>query len=497
MTSSPQDKSTLSQKRVGLYLHGKVQDAQSAETFDTLNPATGEVITQVQMANAEDVNRAVESAQEGFKVWSQTDGAERGRILAKTARILRSRNKEIAELEVKDTGKPIAEAIAVDVFSGADAIEYFSGLANKIHGSHFDLPPNAFAYTRREPLGVCAGIGAWNYPVQIACWKSAPALACGNSMIFKPSELTPLTAMELARAFSDAGLPPGVFNVVQGDERTGQCLSRHPHIAKVSLTGEVATGKKVMADAAATLKHVTMELGGKSPLVIFADADLDNAVSAALLANFYTQGEICSNGTRVFVEESIREVFLEKLLPRVEAMKIGDPTDPETDVGALISAEHFDRVQNYIQLGEDAGAKLLIGGRRPKGQGLAGGNFITPAIFSQCSDDMRIVREEIFGPVMCVLSFSDEEDVIRRANDTPYGLAAGVFTQDIKRAHRVVAQLQAGTCWINNYNITPIEMPFGGMKESGLGRENSFTTIEHYTQLKTVYVELGDVDSPY
>ena len=248
-----------------------------------------------------------------------------GRILNEAAKILRSRNREIATLEVQDTGKPIAEALSVDVLSGADAIEYFAGMASKIHGSHFDLPPNAFAYTRREPLGVCAGIGAWNYPIQIACWKSAPALACGNAMVFKPSELTPLTAMELARAYTDAGVPPGVFNVVHGDGRTGQALSRHPGIAKISLTGEVETGKRVMADASATLKHVTMELGGKSPLIVFADADLDNAVSGAMMANFYTQGEVCSNGTRVFVEESIREAFLEKLIPRVQAMKVGDP----------------------------------------------------------------------------------------------------------------------------------------------------------------------------
>jgi betaine-aldehyde dehydrogenase len=487
----------MTASKTGLYTDGQEVNASSGETFETLNPATGEVISLVQMANVQDVDKAVASAQSGFEQWSQMGGAQRGRILGEAARILRSRNDTIAALEVQDTGKPIAEALTVDIVSGADAIEYFAGLASKVHGSHFDLPPSAFAYTRREPLGVCAGIGAWNYPIQIACWKSAPALACGNSMIFKPSELTPLTVMELARAYTDAGLPPGVFNVVQGDGRVGQALSRHEGIAKISLTGEVGTGKKVMADAAGTLKQVTMELGGKSPLIIFADADLDNAVSAALLANFYTQGEVCSNGTRVFVEESIREAFLEKLLPRVQAMKVGDPTEPDTDMGALISAAHLDKVLNYIEQGKGAGAKLLIGGEKLQDPSLQNGNFITPAVFDACHDEMSIVQEEIFGPVMCVLGFQGEAEVIRRANDTRFGLAAGIFTTNLQKAHRVVAQIQAGTCWINNYNLAPIEIPFGGMKESGIGRENSFTTIEHYTQLKTVYVELGDVESPY
>ncbi len=482
---------------VGLYIDGQEIRATSGETFETLNPATGEVICQIDMANEADVDKAVASAQAGFKVWSQMAGAERGRILGEAARILRSRNETIAALEVKDTGKPIAEALSVDILSGADAIDYFAGLADKIHGSHFDLPPSAFAYTRREPLGVCAGIGAWNYPIQIGCWKSAPALACGNSMIFKPSEMTPLTAMELARAYMDAGVPPGVFNIVQGDGRVGQALSRHEGIAKVSLTGEVGTGKKVMADAAGTLKQVTMELGGKSPLIIFADADLDNAVSAALLANFYTQGEVCSNGTRVFVEASVKDAFLEKLLPRVKAMKVGDPSSPQTDVGALISAAHLEKVLGYIDAGKAAGAKLLIGGKKPSDKNLQKGNFITPAVFDACQDDMSIVKEEIFGPVMCVLDFKEEDEVIRRANDTRYGLAAGIFTTNLQKAHRVVAQIQAGTCWINNYNLAPMEIPFGGMKESGIGRENSFTTLQHYTQLKTVYVELGDVESPY
>ena len=479
-----------------LYIDGGYVDARSGETFETINPATGEVICAVQVAGAADVDRAVEAAQKGFREWSAMTGAQRGRILMNAVRLLRERNREIAELEVMDTGKPIQEAIAVDVQSGADAIEYYAGIAASIHGDHYDLG-TAFAYTRREPLGVCAGIGAWNYPVQIACWKSGPALACGNAMVFKPAELTPLTALKLAEIYTEAGIPAGVFNVVQGAAPTGQAMTRHPGIAKVSLTGEVSTGKRVMADAAATLKYVTLELGGKSPLIVFADADLDNAVSAAMMANFYTQGEICSNGTRVYVEKAVHDAFIEKLAARVARMRIGDPTDPETHVGALISREHMEKVLGYIDAGKREGATLVCGGGRPADPALAKGFFVEPTVFDACTDDMRIVREEIFGPVMSVLTFTDEEEVIARANDTEYGLAAGVFTCDLQRGHRVIARLEAGTCWINNYNITPIEMPFGGYKQSGIGRENSLATIEHYTQLKSVYVEMGDVVAPY
>ncbi|MGO8858323.1 MAG: betaine-aldehyde dehydrogenase [Steroidobacteraceae bacterium] len=467
------------------------------ERFASFNPATGEVLGYVTVAGAAEVNAAVRAAQRGQVRWAAMTGAERARILRRTAEILRSRNRELAELESRDTGKPIQETLVVDVMSGADCLEYFAALAQSLSGEHIDLGTQAFGYTRREPLGIVAGIGAWNYPLQIACWKAAPALACGNAMIFKPAELTPFTAVKLKEIFLEAGLPPGVFHVVQGFADTGRLLTRHPDIRKVSLTGEVGTGKAVMADAANTLKNVTLELGGKSPLIVFEDAKLDNAVSGALLANFYSSGQVCSNATRVFAHSSIKAAFLERLVKRVSAMRVGDPMDPATQVGALVSEQHMQKVLSYIDRGRAEGARLLIGGNRVTAGGLDKGYFVAPAVFDNCRDDMGIVREEIFGPVMSVLTFDHEREVIERANATEFGLAAGVFTNDLTRGHRVIAQLQAGTCWINHYNVTPIELPFGGVKMSGLGRENGRAAIEHYTQLKSVYVAMSDIDAPY
>jgi betaine-aldehyde dehydrogenase len=316
-------------------------------------------------------------------------------------------------------------------------------------------------------------------------------------MIFKPAELTPFTAVKLEEIFLEAGVPPGVFQVVQGFADTGRLLTRHPDIRKVSLTGEVGTGKAVMSDAAQTLKHVTLELGGKSPLIIFDDAKLDNAVSGALLANFYSSGQVCSNGTRVFVHRSVKAAFLERLVKRVNAMRIGDPLDPATQVGPMVSEQHMHKVLSYLERGRAEGARVLTGGARVTTGTLGKGYFVAPTVFDNCRDDMAIVREEIFGPVMSVLEFEDEQEVVERANATEFGLAAGVFTNDLTRAHRVIARLQAGTCWINQYNVTPIELPFGGVKLSGLGRENGRAAIEHYTQLKSVYVAMGDIDAPY
>ena len=468
----------------------------SGERFDNRNPATGELVGVAFDATAADVDAAVSAAQRGFEVWSVMTATERGRILHRAAHLLRSRNAELAALEVADCGKPLQEALVVDVHSGADCIEYFAGAAATLAGAQYPLK-NAFAYTRREPLGVCVGIGAWNYPLQIACWKSAPALAAGNTMIFKPSELTPTTALKLAEVYLEAGVPPGVFNVLQGRGATGALLAAHPGVAKVSVTGSVPTGKKVMQTAAGTLKRVTMELGGKSPLLVFDDADLEQAVAAAMMGNFYTQGEVCTNCTRVFVQRGLADRFLARLKERTALLRVGDPMDPVTEVGALISSAHADKVMDYIASGVAEGATLVAGGQRVDVPGLPGGNFVAPTIFSDCRDEMRIVREEIFGPVLAMLVFDDEAEAITRANASRFGLAAGVFTRDVARAHRVAAKLKAGLCWINNYNVTPIEMPFGGAGESGIGHENSMAALDHYTQLKTVYVELGEVACGY
>jgi betaine-aldehyde dehydrogenase len=467
------------------------------ERFASYNPATGALLGHVMAAGPAEVNAAVAAALRGQAVWARATNAERARVLRRAADLLRSRNQELAELETRDTGKPIQETRVVDVASGADCFEYFAGLAQAMSGEHIDLGSAAFGYTRREPLGVVAGIGAWNYPLQIACWKAAPALACGNAMIFKPAELTPFTAVKLQEILEQAGLPAGVFQVVQGFAETGRLLTRHRDIRKVSLTGEVGTGKAVMSDAAQSLKSVTLELGGKSPLIIFEDAKLDNAVAGALLANFYSSGQVCSNGTRVFVHRALKAAFLERLIARVAAMRIGDPLDPQTQVGALISEQHMHKVLGFIARGRAEGARVLTGGKRVTGGDLGRGYFVAPTVFDGCRDDMSIVREEIFGPVMSVLEFDHEDEVIERANATEFGLAAGVFTNDLTRAHRVIARLEAGTCWINQYNVTPVELPFGGVKLSGLGRENGRAALEHYSQLKSVYVAMGDVDAPY
>ncbi|MGN6583674.1 MAG: betaine-aldehyde dehydrogenase, partial [Rhizobiaceae bacterium] len=442
------------------------------------------------------VELAVEAARAAQAEWARRKPVERGRILRRAADLLREKNEELARLETLDTAKAIQETLVADALSAADALEYLGGAVASFNGEFVDLG-GSFGYTRHEPLGVCVGIGAWNYPIQIAAWKSAPALAMGNAMVFKPSENTPLSALALAEIYSEAGLPDGLFNVVQGFGDVGAALVEHPAVAKVSVTGSVPTGKKVLALAGSHMKHATMELGGKSPLIVFDDADVENAVGGAMLANFYSTGQVCSNGTRVFVQDGIRERFLERLTERTKKIRIGDPLDPETQMGPLINKAQHDKVMSYIAIGREEGATLRCGGGVPKLQGFENGFYVEPTIFTDVRDEMRIAREEIFGPVMTVLAFKGEEEAIERANATEFGLAAGVFTRDLARGHRVIGELQAGACWINAYNLTPVELPFGGVKQSGIGRENALEALRHYSQVKSVYVETGDVASPY
>jgi betaine-aldehyde dehydrogenase len=475
-----------------LYIGGAYVDATSGVTFETFDPATGERLATVGQASPADIDRAVASARSGQREWAALGAMARSRILRRAVELLRERNDELAELEMRDTGKPIAETRAVDIVTGADVIEYYAGLATTLEGRQIPLREDSFVYTRREPLGVCAGIGAWNYPIQIACWKSAPALAAGNAMIFKPSEITPLSALKLAEIYTEAGVPPGVFNVVQGNGAVGALLAQHPAIAKVSFTGGVETGKKVMSLAgASSLKEVTMELGGKSPLIVFDDADLERAADIAVTANFFSAGQVCTNGTRVFVHRSVKAKFEALVIERVKRIRIGKPSDPDTNFGPLASPAQLDKVLGYIESGKQEGARLVIGGARLADGEFAQGQYVAPTVFADCRDEMRIVREEIFGPVMCLLEFDEENEAIERANATQYGLAAGVVTENLSRAHRAIHRLEAGICWINTWGESPAEMPVGGYKQSGVGRENGISTLEHYTQIKSVQVELG------
>ncbi len=475
------------------FINGKYVEDTAGTPIDVIYAATGEKIAQVHSATPAIVDQAIAAAQTAQKGWAKLSGTERGRVLRRAADIIRERNRELSELETLDTGKPMQETLYVDATSGADALEYFGGLAGSLTGEHIPLSGGDWVYTKRIPLGVCVGIGAWNYPTQIACWKAAPALACGNSMVFKPSEVTPLCALKVAEILMEAGAPAGLYNVVQGLGDVGAALVTDPRVDKVSLTGSASTGKKVYAAAAAQMKHVTMELGGKSPLIIFDDASLEDAVGGALLANFYSTGQVCSNGTRVFVQKGIKDAFLKRLAERVAAIKIGDPMDEDVQMGPMASRGQLDIVQGFVKSGLSEGATLVCGGNEIAGDGF----YIEPVVFADVTDDMTIAREEIFGPVMSVLDFETEDEVIARANDTELGLAGGVFTLDIMRAHRVIDALDAGTCYINTYNDAPVEAPFGGVKGSGVGRENSKAAIEHYSQLKTVYVKMGPVDAPY
>lgn len=475
------------------FINGVYVEDTAGTPIDIIYPASGELIGRVHSATPSIIDQALSAAKAAQKSWARTSGTERGRILRRAADMIRERNRDLSTLETLDTGKPLQETLVADATSGADALEYFGGLAATITGEHIPLGED-FVYTIREPLGVCVGIGAWNYPTQIACWKGAPALACGNAVVFKPSETTPLCALKIAEILVEAGLPAGLYNVVQGLGDVGSALVSDPRVDKVSLTGSVPTGKKVYAAAGAGVKHVTMELGGKSPLLVFDDADIEDAVGGAMLGNFYSSGQVCSNGTRVFVQDGILPAFLDRLAARTNAIRLGDPMDEETQMGPMVTEAQMDKVLGYIEIGKSEGARLVTGGKRAMGKN---GFYIEPTVFANVTDDMRIAREEIFGPVMSVLSFSEESEAIARANDTEFGLSAGVFTKDLTRAHRVIAELEAGSCWINTYNLAPVEAPFGGVKQSGVGRENSKAAIEHYTQLKSVYVAMGPVEAPY
>lgn len=469
----------------------------SGKDFSAVNKATGKVVMTTKSANYADVDTAVQSAQKAFQSFRHIPPAERGQLLLKAASLLEERAADFAHLETLDTGKPFYES-EMDVGTGVDAMRFIGGIIQNYHGNHYDDGGN-FGYTSREPLGVIGCIGPWNYPLQTACWKLAPALACGNAVVYKCSEYTPLSTVALASLLKDAGFPSGVFNVVAGDGSTGAALTAHKDISKISFTGSVPTGKRIMSACSEDLTKVTLELGGKSPLIIFEDSNLRNAVSTAMLANFFSQGAVCSNGTRVFVHRSILEEFTSQLVERTDKLKVGNPMDPDTKVGATIGQMQYDKILEYLEGARGEGAKVLCGGGPVTlaDPDLQEGLYIAPTILAECTDDMTVVKEEVFGPVLSILVFDTEEEVIRRANDTPFGLSAAVCTQNLSRAYRVISKIDAGSCNINTYNMYPTYLPFGGYKKSGMGRELGAECLNYYSQTKAVYVETGDPWCPF
>lgn len=472
-----------------LLIDGKWHEAISGKRFETVNPATGEVITSVAEADKADVDLAVKAARKAFEEgpWSKMTATDRGKVLSKLADLIMQHRDEIAELETMDNGKPISDARNIDVPLVADCIEYYAGWANKVHGETIPVPGPFLNYTLREPIGVVGQIVAWNFPLLLAAWKLGPALATGNTVVLKPAEQTPLTALRLGELCLEAGIPPGVVNVLPGFGPTaGAALVSHPDVDKIAFTGEYITGQTIMREAAGTLKRVSLELGGKSPNIVFADADLDAAVAGSLIGIFWNQGEVCCAGSRLFLQDSVYDKFMDKLVGQASKMKVGDPMDASTQIGALISEDHMNKVLRYINTGKQEGATVRTGGDQPTKRGY----FVNPTIFDGVNDSMKIAREEIFGPVLSVIRFKDVDEVVPRANNTFYGLAAAVWTRDVGKAHAMARKLKAGTVWVNAYNVVSSLSPFGGYKMSGFGRELGVHALELYTQIKSVWVSL-------
>lgn len=474
-----------------LFIQGEQVDPQSEQTFETINPATGQVIAHVSHANEADVDRAVRAAHQAHQsgVWRDKPAAERSVILNKFANLLEENAAGLAALETEDNGKPINESSFVDLPMTIDCFRYYAA-ATRFLAGHATPVPGALTYTLKEPIGVCAQIIPWNFPMLMAAWKMAPALAAGNTIVLKPAEQTPLTALRMAELLKQAGVPDGVVNVVTGDGSTGAALVRHPLVDKIAFTGSTEVGKQIMAAAAPDLKRVSLELGGKAPNVVFDDADLDQAVNGALFAIFFNQGEICTAGSRLFVQNGIYDAFMEKLISRIASLRVGDPTLNTTQIGALVSQAQYDKVASYIEIGQKEGAKLAFGGELLKSK--LNGFFVQPTIFTDVNNQMRIAQEEIFGPVLSVMRFKDEDEAAHLVNDTPYGLVSAIWTQNIKRAHNFARRIQAGYVWINTYNVLPVEAPFGGYKKSGFGRELGAGALDMYTETKSIYVELND-----
>ncbi len=477
-----------------MYINGEWVEAKSGQTKEIINPYNQEVIAIVPRGDREDARQAIQAAREAFERgdWRNTTASERGSLLFEVARKIRAYREELAEMETLNTGKTLTESLA-DMDGIADAFQYFAGLADKDAGQMLESPlPNSVSRMVREPVGVCGQITPWNYPLLQASWKLAPALAAGNTVVIKPAEITPLTTLKMAEIFEEVGLPPGVVNVVLGPGSTvGQEIAENPDVDLISFTGGNVAGRSIMKAAANNFKKISLELGGKNPNIVFADADFDTAVDYALNAVFFHAGQVCSAGARLLVESSIHDQFVEAVVERAKNIRLGNGLDEHTQMGPVISAEHLAKIERYIQMGIDEGATLVLGGKRPTAPELQKGFFIEPTIFTNCHSSMRIVQEESFGPVLTVEKFNSEEEAIQLANDTVYGLAGAVWTQDMNRAERVVRALRFGTVWINDYHPYFPQAPWGGYKQSGIGRELSHLGLEEYTEVKHIYTNLA------
>jgi aldehyde dehydrogenase (NAD+) len=475
-----------------LLINNEWRASASGKTMDVVNPATEEVIANVPSAAVSDLDAAVSSARAALEgPWANLSARERGRLVRKLGERLLERADEVARLETLHNGKPISESRHIEIPAAAECFEYYGGWSDKVMGETIPVKGNYLAYSLREPIGVVAAIVPWNFPLLLASWKVAPALACGNTVILKPASQTPLTALALGEIAIEVGLPPGVLNVLTGPgAELGQAIVEHPGIDKIAFTGDTSTGKEIMRGAAGTLKRITLELGGKSPNIVLADADIEAAIRGATIGIFYGKGEVCAAGSRLLVDRSIKSEFIDKLAARTKKMTAGDPMDPKTRFGALSSRKQLETVLGYIDSAKREGATLVAGGARTD-IGTGKGYFVQPTVFADVRSEMKIAREEIFGPVLAAIEFSDIDEAIARANDTQYGLASGVWTRDIKKAHYIARKLQAGTVWINTYNVYDTAAPFGGYKQSGFGREMSAHALEHYTQVKSVWVDLN------